>query len=134
MTKFSRRLWFAFGIFNLGLGVAGAILPLLPAFPFLMLTLISFSKSSEKFHRWFLGTRLYRDNLQMYVEHHAMTWKVKIKVMITITFLMAIGFFIMLRKGVFIGDVVLCAVWIFHIILFCFIIKTLPQNEWKRLN
>lgn len=35
------------GCIGLGLGAVGAVLPLLPAFPFLLLAAFSFSKSSE---------------------------------------------------------------------------------------
>ena len=48
------------GCLGLGLGALGAVLPLLPAFPFLMLAAFCFAKSSEKLHNWFISTRLYK--------------------------------------------------------------------------
>lgn len=53
-------LYITLGCIGVGLG---AVLPLLPAFPFLLLATFCFGKSSEKLHAWFTGTRLYKDNL-----------------------------------------------------------------------
>ena len=54
-----------------------------------------------------------------------MTMKTKIKIMITVTILMMIGF-IMMHK-VFIGQIVLGLAWLFHIIYFLFGIKTIKS-------
>ncbi len=50
------------GCIGLVLGAIGAVVPLLPAFPFLMLSAYCFAKSSERLHTWFTGTALYRRN------------------------------------------------------------------------
>jgi len=39
--------------------------------------------SHEKLHRWFTGTKLYKNNLESYVKGQGMTWKTKIRIMIT---------------------------------------------------
>ena len=56
-------LYLALGILGLGLGALGVVLPLLPAFPFLMLAAFCFGRSSEKLDRWFKGTKLYKNKL-----------------------------------------------------------------------
>ena len=48
-------LYLALGILGLGLGALGVVLPLLPAFPFLMLAAFCFSRSSEN---WTAGSRV----------------------------------------------------------------------------
>ena len=93
------------GCIGLGLGAVGAVLPLLPAFPFLLLAAFCFAKSSEKLHHWFIGTKLYRDNLESYVKGQGMTRKTKIRIMITVTILMSIGFIMM--QAVPVGRIVL---------------------------
>ena len=50
----------ALGCVGLVLGAIGAVVPLLPAFPFLMLAAFCFAKSSERLHTWFTSTTLYK--------------------------------------------------------------------------
>lgn len=66
-------LYIAVGCIGVGIGAVGAVLPLLPAFPFLLLAAFCFAKSSEKLHRWFTGTKLYKNNLESYVNGKGMT-------------------------------------------------------------
>lgn len=115
--------WLTLGFLGLGLGALGAVLPLLPAFPFLLLAAFSFGKSSERLHTWFVGTKLYKNNLESYVKGQGMTWHTKIKVMITVTLLMAFGFFMMIRKDLYIPCTILAGVWVFHIVYFLFGVK-----------
>ena len=56
-------LYIILGCIGVGLGAVGAVVPMLPAFPFLMLATFCFARSSEKLDRWFKGTKLYQDNL-----------------------------------------------------------------------
>ena len=58
-----------------------------------------------------------------------MTKKAKCRIMITVTLLMSIGFIMMGLKGIAAGCVVLGGVWIFHLVYFLFIIKTIPAME-----
>ena len=58
--KIKKLLYVILGCIGLALGAVGAVLPLLPAFPFLLLAAFCFAKSSEKLHRWFTGTKLYK--------------------------------------------------------------------------
>ena len=61
------------GCISLGIGAVGAVLPFLPTFPFLMLTAICFTASSERLNNWFKSTKLYKNNLESYVEKRGMT-------------------------------------------------------------
>ena len=115
------------GCLSLGLGALGAVLPLLPAFPFLMLAAYCFAKSSEKLHGWFVSTKLYKKNLESFVQGKGMTVRTKIRIMLTVTFLMSIGFIMM--HAVPVGRIVLGIVWLFHILYFIFGIKTLKIED-----
>ena len=126
-------LYIILGCVGLGIGAVGAVVPMLPAFPFLLLAAFCFARSSEKLHTWFIGTKLYKDNLEDYVAGRGMTWKTKIRIMITVTVLMSIGFIMMGTKGIVTGCIVLSCVWAFHILYFCFGVKTIPASA-KAVN
>lgn len=106
-------LYMILGCVGVGLGAVGAVLPLLPAFPFLMLAAFCFARSSEKLNNWFIHTKLYKNNLESFVKGQGMTWRTKIKIMVTVTVLMSIGFIMMDQVPV--GRIVLGCVWLFHI-------------------
>ena len=124
-----RILYIILGCVGVGLGAVGAVVPMLPAFPFLMLAAFCFARSSEKLDRWFKGTKLYQDNLADYVAGRGMTVKTKVRIMITVTLLMSIGFIMMGLKGIVTGCIVLGCVWAFHIIYFIWGVKTIPATK-----
>ncbi len=126
--KIKKLLYTILGCIGIGLGAVGAVVPMLPAFPFLMLAAFCFARSSQKLDLWFKNTKLYKNNLEDYVAGRGMTWKTKIRIMVTVTLLMAIGFFMMGRKGIVAGCIVLGFVWLFHILYFCFGVKTISQK------
>ena len=113
------------GCVGVGLGAVGAVVPLLSAFPFLLLAAFCFARSSERLHSWFVNTRLYRNNLESYVQGRGMTKRTKVRIMVTVTLLMSVGFIMM--HQVFVGRIVLACVWLFHIIYFSFGVKTLKD-------
>ena len=128
--KIKKILWLTLGFIGVGLGAVGAVVPMLPAFPFLLLATVSFAKSSEKLHTWFIGTKLYKKNLESYVAGRGMTWATKIRVMITVTLLIGFGFGMMLAKSIFIPCNILFCVWVFHILYFIFGVKKyVPKEE-----
>ena len=124
-----KLLYIIIGCIGVGLGAVGAVVPMLPAFPFLMLAAFCFARSSEKLDRWFKGTKLYKDNLEDYVAGRGMTVKTKVRIMITVTLLMSVGFIMMGLKGIVTGCIVLGCVWAFHIIYFIWGVKTIPTAE-----
>lgn len=116
-------IYIVVGCIGVGVGAVGAVVPLLPSFPFLMLAAFCFARSSEKLNNWFINTKLYKNNLESYVQGRGMTWKTKIRIMLTVTFLMSVGFIMM--SNVPVGQIVLACVWLFHMIYFIFCVKTL---------
>lgn len=121
-------LYIVLGCISVGLGALGAVLPVLPTVPFLMLTAFCFARSSEKLDRWFRSTKLYEKNLKDFVAGKGMTKKTKIRIMVTVTLLMSIGFVVMGLRGIVSGCVVLGLVWVFHIVYFVFGVRTYQEE------
>ena len=119
--------WIVLGCIGVGLGAVGAVLPLLPTFPFLLLAAFSFAKSSERLHTWFVNTKLYKKNLESYVQGKGMTRPTKLRIIATVTVLMAVGFTVMMLKAVYVPCIILACVWVFHIVYFTFGVKTLEE-------
>ena len=126
-----KMIYLILGCAGAGLGAAGALLPVLPTVPFLMLAAYCFARSSKKLDTWLKDTRLYRENLADFAEGKGMTRKTKCRIMLTVTFLMTIGLIMMGIKGIAAGCIVLGGVWIFHLLYFIFGVKTIPVSEEK---
>jgi len=117
------------GTVSLALGAAGSFIPVLPTVPFLMLAAFCFARSSRKLHRWFVNTRIYRENLADFAAGKGMTRRAKVRIMITVTALMGIGLLMMGLKGIVTGCLVLGCVWLFHLMYFIFGIRTISEGE-----
>ena len=125
--KLKKILFVAVGCIGVALGTLGAVLPILPTFPFLLLAAYCFARGSERLNNWFIGTKLYKNNLESYVKGKGMTRKTKIKIMVTVTVLMTIGFIMMDQVPV--GRIVLACVWVFHVLYFVFGVKTIKKGQ-----
>lgn len=110
------------GTLSLVIGIIAFVMPLLPSFPFLLITFILYSKSSDRVYQWFIGTQLYKQNLQSYLNGQGLTKRSKIRIMITITIFMLIGAYF--SKNIKWILVLLFIIWVFHLLLFTFKIKT----------
>lgn len=127
MKSITKVILMVIGCAAFALGAVGTVLPILPTVPFFLLAAVCFAKSSEKLNNWFKNTKLYKDNLESYVAGKGMTMKTKIRIMVMVTILMAVGFVMM--NEVLIGRIVLGAVWIFHIIYFLAGVKTITVKN-----
>ena len=120
-----KTLYIMLGFLGLVLGGIGVVVPMLPAFPFLLLAAFGFARGSERLHQWFLATRLYKNNLETYVQNRSMTRRTKRRIMLTVSALIAISMSILALVELYWVWGILLAVWLFHMIYFIFKVKTL---------
>lgn len=64
-----RLLWLALGVLALMLGALGAVLPLLPTVPFLLLAALAFARSSDRLHRWIVTHPVYGPPIRDWQQH-----------------------------------------------------------------
>lgn len=127
--KLKRIIFSILGSVCLGLGCVGIVLPILPTVPFFLATLFFFANSSKRLHTWFVGTKLYKKHLESYVKKEGMTLRTKLTIMISVTLLMGVGFWMM--DEVLIGRIVLAIVWLAHILYFMLRVKTVKSSDTK---
>lgn len=115
------------GCVSLALAVIGVVLPILPTVPFLALAAFCFAKSSDRLNNWLINTKFYQNNLADFKAGKGMTIKTKVRILATVTLVMAVGLIAMLMKGVIVGSIILSVVWLGHIYYFGFKVKTLEE-------
>ena len=132
--KLKQIIFLIIGCLSLALGCVGIVLPILPTVPFFLLTVFCFANSSQKLHDWFIGTQMYKKHLESFVQKKGMTVRTKATIVTSVTALMAVGFVLMLRKGIIVPCVILAVVWVCHLVYFLFGVKTIPAAETAQEN
>ena len=132
--KLKQIIFLIIGCLSLALGCVGIVLPILPTVPFFLLTVFCFANSSQKLHDWFIWTQMYKKHLESFVQKKGMTVRTKATILTSVTALMAVGFVLMLRKGIIVPCVILAVVWVCHLVYFLFGVKPIPAAETAQEN
>lgn len=115
MNKMKKYLYVTAGLISVVLGAIGVILPVLPTTPFLLLASYCFAKGSERFDKWFKGTKLYKKHLESFVNNRAMTLKQKWTLLLFADFMMMFPLIILdslIVKGIIVV-VIICKYYYF---------------------
>lgn len=118
----------AFGFLNVGLGMIGAILPIMPTTVFLLIALWAFSKSSPRFHAWLFHHPRFGPTLQAWQRERAIPTPAKVLALtmmaVSIAWLGASGLSLTVVLTISAGLGVL-AVWI--------VTRARPRNTGQQL-
>lgn len=72
-----RIVWLILGLIAVGLAMIGAVLPLVPTVPFLLLATFFFARSSERLHNWLLTHSTFGPPIIDWQESGAISRRVK---------------------------------------------------------
>lgn len=73
-----RLLYLVLGWIFFSLGVLGALLPVVPATPFMLLAAWAFSKSSQRFEQWLLNNKYFGPSIVRFRAHRVIPLQAKI--------------------------------------------------------
>lgn len=121
-----RIVWLLCGFLAMGIGAVGVVLPVLPTTPFLLLVSFCLAKGSERFHRWFTGTKLYKKHLESFVENRSMTLKTKFSLLIPASCMLLLAFLAM--QNVY-GRAFILFLILFKYVYFFTKIRTIPAGR-----
>ncbi|MFW5427222.1 MAG: YbaN family protein [Methylophagaceae bacterium] len=93
--KVKHTLLIIIGWFFVILGAIGAVLPLLPTTPFLIIALACFAESSPRFHRMLLSNKWFGPPLAQWEKSKTIRRKIKHKVMLLIIATFSISIFVL---------------------------------------
>lgn len=116
------------GFISLGLGILGIVLPILPTTPFLLLASYFFAKGSNRFHKWFISTKLYENYLEEFITSRAMTLKRKLSILLPVSAML-------ISTSIFVNNLYarigISIIIVMKYYYFYFHIGTLKPNEIK---
>ena len=78
LVRVMKPVYFLLGWGFFGIGLVGAVLPGLPTTPFMLLALWAFSRSSERFHRWLYGHKVFGPPLRQWHTDRIIPARVKV--------------------------------------------------------
>ena len=108
MKKFIKILLIACGTLCVALGVLGMLVPVLPTTPFLLLAVICYARSSERFYHWLLNNRWFGEYIKNYREGRGIPLREKTLTLIALW--LTIGSTILLVVSAWWGQLILLGV------------------------
>ena len=87
-----RMTYLLIAFVTLGLGLIGVALPIIPTTPFLLLASFFFMKGSARFDAWFRSTRIYKSQLEGFLQHRSMTIRQKVTLLLIADLMIAYPF------------------------------------------
>lgn len=86
-----KLIWQALGWLALAAGVAGAVLPIVPTTPFLLLAAYAFARSSPELHRWLIEHPRFGPPIVLWQRERAISRRSKRNAMVAMAATLAIS-------------------------------------------
>lgn len=83
--KLLKIIYIGLAFLFLGIGFVGVVIPVLPTTPFLLLASFFFAKGSERFNKWFMSTKIYKNHLEEFIATRSMTLKKKLCILLPVS-------------------------------------------------
>lgn len=119
MSAARRWLLFFAGWLCIGLGLLGAVLPVLPTTPFILLAAACFARSSPRFHAWLRDSRLFGEMVREWEAHRSIPYRTKVRAIVVMALTMGVSvvFFVkpLVVKGVVAASGLALAFWLYSL-------------------
>lgn len=122
-----RLILIVIGLIFTALGIAGAVLPLLPTTLFTRSS-FCFARSSDRFYNWLINQKIYKEYVENFYLHRGYTLQQKIKILISLYIVIGFSIYMVDVLAVRVGLIIM--VIIQTAVLFTFV-KTLPKSNDK---
>jgi len=114
-----RALFVVLGFLFVGLGLAGAVLPVLPATPFFLLAAACFARASARFYNWLLNNPTFGPTIREWRRYRSIRFRTKVWAIVLMSSMLAIStIFFVADRNVQVGLAVLgvlLAIWMWRI-------------------
>ena len=97
-----RTLWTIAGFVCFGLGAVGAVLPLLPTVPFMLLAAYCFARGSERFHEWLITHPQFGSAILDWQERGTISRRAKVMAGIAIAITFSVSLMLGVRQNILI--------------------------------
>lgn len=119
MKRALRAVYLAAGFAFIGLAVLGALLPVLPSTPFVLLAAACFARSSERFYNWVMNHRSFGPLVREWRHHRSIPYRVKLYAiaLMSLSLTVSIVFFVehaWLQAALAVFGVIL-ALWLYNV-------------------
>lgn len=121
---FMRYILITIGLISAIVGFIGIVVPLLPTTPFLLLAAVCFSRSSERFNRWLVSTKVYGEYVESFKRDRGFTLKKKFKILLSLYIVIAFSLYMLDNFYIRIGLLIMVT---FQTIVLFTLVKTLPE-------
>lgn len=126
VIKLKKALFGLMSLIFLGLGFIGLFLPMLPTTPFLLLSVYSAMRSSERLTDYIKNLKIYKDHLESFEKEHAMRLDTKIKILTMATIMLMVPIIIVDKLWV---KLLIIFIMVVKYTYFIFFIKTVESED-----